>query len=1062
MRRSSYSIILIITLLLQFGSSLQAIGLDNKLLNTTTEKQPSTTTDPNTLDQARLKLQAKEQAFNEVAKAFDTQLLQLQQQINQTKQNLVINNDPIEGQLGLVRKQLEELKKQSNLLSIELGKLREREKQIPIEFTALQDKYNNHLNLKLNPKSPNYRLLSAERQYLKQALQTLNAEQDTQNERWHLIMLRQEVINDQEQQYERHIQQLNKKQQEKIDAETNAVLQNTLPDKISTKQAISLTPLIRENQALGIQLKQLNKQINDTILLHEAAEKMYQRQSKQLINIEEQVNWSKADAAFGESLILQLEKLKNPPDLDKTEQQLATLQVTKYEYENQLSNLEQQLEIDDFNKALLPFLIARRDLLQKINARYRQAILEVNRLKIKYEEIVQLNDSLRDALNQYLFWVRNTTPISADWFQSLSTSLKWFALNTHWQELYSPNNQNIYWYWWLIGLTMILMLRDLFKKPYQQLLIKQNAYVGHLRKDNIYKTLKVLAASAAYAILLPLVLLGGAIILRQSENNFISALGNGLIATSLLCAIYSFFHQISQENGMLVKHLGYRSRFMVSAQIIFFKFILFSTPLIGLIVFTEYYESSFLRNSLGRAAFICLCLVLSRFYYLLFRLSKRKHFKKKQHPPLNKLYLLWFFLVTLPIGSLALAISGYYYTALQITTQFQITIFLAFVLVMLYLLIQRWLVLQQRRITFERARQKRMELLNQKLDESTQHGAKDQIREEILHEIDEQIIDIDAISKQSLQFVRIILIIIFVLASAALWTQSQAALLSFLDQIPLWSTQTTIDGIKQTQPVTLKSAILFVIIIGLVTIFVRNLPSVLEFMILQNIKLQPGTSFAITTLTRYLLIMIGLSIAFNYLGIEWSQLQWLVAALTFGLGFGLQEIFGNFISGLIILFEKPIRIGDTVTIRELTGTISKIHIRATTIIDWDRKEIIIPNKAFVTEQLINWSLSDPITRVISKISVARDSDPALVETILHQAVKECQYALEVPEPEVWFIGFGSHTQDYEVRAYADDMNSRWPLRHQLHKIIQQRFVENNIILAYPQLEIHMQEHIENI
>ncbi|MGX8873521.1 mechanosensitive ion channel domain-containing protein, partial [Escherichia coli] len=88
------------------------------------------------------------------------------------------------------------------------------------------------------------------------------------------------------------------------------------------------------------------------------------------------------------------------------------------------------------------------------------------------------------------------------------------------------------------------------------------------------------------------------------------------------------------------------------------------------------------------------------------------------------------------------------------------------------------------------------------------------------------------------------------------------------------------------------------------------------------------------------------------------KLQWLIAAMGVGLGFGLQEIFANIISGLMILFEKPIRIGDTVTIRNLTGNISKINTRATTLTDWDRKEIIVPNKAFITEQFINWSLSD--------------------------------------------------------------------------------------------------------
>ena len=105
-----------------------------------------------------------------------------------------------------------------------------------------------------------------------------------------------------------------------------------------------------------------------------------------------------------------------------------------------------------------------------------------------------------------------------------------------------------------------------------------------------------------------------------------------------------------------------------------------------------------------------------------------------------------------------------------------------------------------------------------------------------------------------------------------------------------------------------------------------------------------------------------------------DKLQWLAAGLTVGLGFGLQEIFANFVSGLIILFERPIRIGDTITIGTFSGSVSKIRIRATTITDFDRKEVIIPNKAFVTERLINWSLSDTITRVLIKVGVAYGSD----------------------------------------------------------------------------------------
>lgn len=108
---------------------------------------------------------------------------------------------------------------------------------------------------------------------------------------------------------------------------------------------------------------------------------------------------------------------------------------------------------------------------------------------------------------------------------------------------------------------------------------------------------------------------------------------------------------------------------------------------------------------------------------------------------------------------------------------------------------------------------------------------------------------------------------------------------------------------------------------------VKNLPALLELGLLQHLDLTPGTGYAITTITKYLLLLIGGLIGFSMLGIEWAKLQWLVAALTLGLGFGLQEIVANFASGLIILFEKPIRIGDTVTIRDLTGSVTK-SIRA--------------------------------------------------------------------------------------------------------------------------------------
>ncbi len=128
--------------------------------------------------------------------------------------------------------------------------------------------------------------------------------------------------------------------------------------------------------------------------------------------------------------------------------------------------------------------------------------------------------------------------------------------------------------------------------------------------------------------------------------------------------------------------------------------------------------------------------------------------------------------------------------------------------------------------------------------------------------------------------------------------------------------------------------------------------------------------YALVSLSQYLIVLIGGVWLFRVLGVSWANVQWLVAAISVGLGFGLQEIFANFVSGLIVLFERPIRVGDIVTIGGVSGTVTRIRARATSITDWDRKELIVPNKEFITGQLINWTLSDSVLRVVIKVALS--------------------------------------------------------------------------------------------
>ncbi len=203
--------------------------------------------------------------------------------------------------------------------------------------------------------------------------------------------------------------------------------------------------------------------------------------------------------------------------------------------------------------------------------------------------------------------------------------------------------------------------------------------------------------------------------------------------------------------------------------------------------------------------------------------------------------------------------------------------------------------------------------------------------------------------------------LIALLSVIVLWSEIHSAF-GFLENISLWDVTSTVQGVESLEPITLGAVLIAILVLIITTQLVRNLPALLELAILQHLDLTPGTGYAITTITKYLLMLVGGLVGFSMIGIEWSKLQWLVAALGVGLGFGLQEIFANFISGLIILFEKPIRIGDTVTIRDLTGSVTRINTRATTISDWDRKEIIVPNQGVhhrTVYQLVAVRLSHP-------------------------------------------------------------------------------------------------------
>ena len=238
-------------------------------------------------------------------------------------------------------------------------------------------------------------------------------------------------------------------------------------------------------------------------------------------------------------------------------------------------------------------------------------------------------------------------------------------------------------------------------------------------------------------------------------------------------------------------------------------------------------------------------------------------------------------------------------------------------------------------------------------------------------------------------------------------------------------------------------------------IIAKNIPGLLEFTVLRRMPIEQGARTATATLVRYLITIVGVSASAGMIGLGWQKIQWLAAALTFGLGFGLQEIFANFVSGIIILVDQPIRVGDVVTVGNIGGWVTRISIRATTITKWDRSELIVPNKEFITGQLTNWTLSNQLTRVELKIGVAYGSDVEKVRQVLLDVANKHPAILPDPPSYVVLMEFGASSIDFELRVYLDYEYGRLTIRDELQRQIVEAFAKNDITIAFPQLDVHM-------
>ncbi len=241
--------------------------------------------------------------------------------------------------------------------------------------------------------------------------------------------------------------------------------------------------------------------------------------------------------------------------------------------------------------------------------------------------------------------------------------------------------------------------------------------------------------------------------------------------------------------------------------------------------------------------------------------------------------------------------------------------------------------------------------------------------------------------------------------------------------------------------------------------FLRHLPGIYELAVFPRFNLDRGLRYAIVTMSRYGLFFLGALISLRALRIDFSSLGWLVAAMGVGLGFGLQEIVSNFVSGIILLVERPIRVGDLVTVGDVVGNIQRINIRATTVLNLDRQEVIVPNRSLIAQNVTNWTLASKLLRLNIPIGVAYGSDVERVREVLLEAVDGEPEVLKEPPPQVLFMVHGESSLDYEVRVFINDANQRFPVVDRVNRAINRALAENGIEIPFPQRDIHIRSTV---
>ncbi len=814
------------------------------------------------------------------------------------------------------------------------------------------------------------------------------------------------------------------------------------------------------SQYLLQQTEKTNTLTQDDLRMRNVLESLTQTQH----TIDEQISALQGTLVLSRIIQQQKQKLPTNLNIQGLSKQIADLRVQIFDItqkRNELYDLDAyilKVESDEGEKfsntekiQLTNLLTERRkvlsDLIKSLNSQLNLAIS----LELTQQQITQISDQIQSKLEQQSFWVKSNNPINLDWFAELPRAfvaqvdgiVKKIGLPTNYSNL--P-----YLLMYCLGLFVVGGAIFKFKDRIKQRLSKINGEINRLKYDNQWNTPQALLLTAFLTLSGTLWFLA----ICQMIGFFFVKNPTEFWDWSFSMAGYwwffTFWLSLFRPNGIFVRHFEFSQQSAVRFQSVIKRIVVAVVLLLNTSVFSNVTDYGLANDVIGQVNTIvsllfCIIIIAPRFKNVL----RSYEDEKKSHNHII-VKIVQFGLQIIPVGLVLLVALGYYYTALNLI-QHLINSYIAWcVWWLVRQVIYRGITVSSRRLAHRRLEEK----LRQKQAGFNDGSTSDDVV--VLNEKEEGLA-LNEVRSQLLRFADLFIWTALIGIFYYVWSDL-VTVASYLREVTLWQQTTTTEAGTVMESITLFNLLVALVIVGITYVLVRNISGILEVLIFSRVKLSQGTPYTITTLLTYVLVAVGGAWAFATLGMSWSKLQWLFAALSVGLGFGMQEIFANFVSGIILLFERPIRVGDTVTINGVSGTVAKIRIRAITLIDFDRKEVIVPNKSFVTGQVINWALSNTMTRLVINVGVAYGSNLELVKKLLLQAANEQTTVLKDPEPRAYFLSFGASTLDHELRVYVAQLAERTNTIDALNRRINELFAENNIDIAFNQLDVFIKNN----